>query len=57
MGPSVIRLKYVLKAHKEQALMGSKSNGRPPLFNKGYLGPFDGLRAKIKAQLEDLAVI
>ena len=57
MGPWVIRLKYVLKAHKEQALMGSKSNGRPPLFNKGYLGPFDGLRAKIKAQLPDLAVI
>ena len=43
MSPWVIRLEYGLKAHKEQALMGSKSHGRPPLFNEGYLGPFDRL--------------
>ena len=56
MSPWVIRLEYGLKAHKEQALMGSKPHGLPPLFNEGYLGPFDRLRADIKAPLLALAV-
>ena len=46
MSPWVIRLENGLKAHKKQALMVSKSHGQPPLYNDGYLGPFDGLRAK-----------
>ena len=56
MSPWVIRLEYGLKAHKEQALRGSKANGRPPLLNEGYLGPFDGLRAYIKSPLPNLAI-
>ena len=56
MSPWVIGLQYGLKAHKEQSLMGSKPHGRPPLFNEGYLGPFDGLRAYIKAALLALIV-
>ena len=56
MSPWVIELKYGLKAHKEKAPMGSKPYGRPPLFNEGYLGPFDGLRADIKAPLPTLAI-
>ena len=52
----VIGLEYGLKAHKEQALMGSKPYGRLPLFNEEYLCPFDGLRVDIKAPLLALAV-
>ena len=36
--------------------MGSKPHGRPPIFNEGYLGPFDGLRADIKVPLPALAI-
>ena len=52
----VIELEYELKAHKEQAIMGSEPHGLLPLFNEGYLGSFDGLRANIKAPLQALAV-
>ena len=57
MSPWVIELGYELKAHKEQALIGSMPLGRPPLFNEEYLCPFSGLRADIKAPLLALAVI
>ena len=56
MSPWVIGLEYGLKAHKEQALMGSKPHGQPPFFNEVYLGPFDGIRVSIKAPLLSLAV-
>ena len=56
MNPCVIGFEYRLKAHKKQALMGSKSHGWPPIFNEGYLGPFDGLRVDIKGPLLALAI-
>ena len=56
MSQWVIGLIYRLKAHKKQALMDSKPHGRPSLFNEGYLGPFDGLRVDIKAQLLALTI-
>ena len=56
MGPWVIGLKYGLKGHKEQVVMGSKSHGQPPLFNEGYLCHFNGQRAGIKGPLPALAV-
>ena len=42
------------KSHKEHALMGSMPHRQPPLFNEGYLGPFDELRVDIKALLPAL---
>ena len=52
MSPWVIGMEYGLKSHKKQALMSLK----PHVFNEGYIGHFDGLRADIKAPFPTLAV-